>query len=284
MDDNPLAAWLRGEGEDDAAAQPPARPEQGPAPWLAESGADDGGRRRRLWWLLPLAAIPWLAMVTIALAGGVGGHPSETRDAAATVTGGVPQAAPGDVYGEDALRAAAAVAVRTSVTDGRRRYVDTVAPESLRWVGSVAVVTVRAVVLRGRDGRWLAARPARFAVPLRGGADGPRVLATPWPLPPPSPGVAAGDFRRVDDEELATAAAAALGRAGYDGLDGLRLGRDPALAAVLQATVRARAPGEPTPRRHELWLADEPVPRLLGHDAPPSPPPSAAPVPELEPS
>ncbi|MDQ3537804.1 MAG: hypothetical protein M3415_03255 [Actinomycetota bacterium] len=314
MTDDPLGAWLRQTGDADArtaAARPaPAAAADGRSPqpddldtereaavdrvaalFVDERLPPAQGRRRPLLWVL--AALPWLVVVALLLAPGesaptpdaageerprAAGNPaaSESRPSPLAETRTAPLV-------DDRMLAAAAVAVRTAATatDGRaRRYVDTVAAESVTSHGDVAVVTVRAVVLDGTADRWLRARPARFAVPM--GSTGGEVvaLADPWVLAPPPTPPTAPAWRPLAGRSTAAAAAAAatLQDAGYRDLGPVRSSVRDDLPGIVRTGVRARAPGERTVRRHTVWLTDGAPPQLLGA-SPPAPPPASVPLP-----
>lgn len=172
------------------------------------------------------------------------------------------------------LAALAAVTVRLSLTDAGgqerpARYVDLATAESVTRVGEVVIVTVAAVVLEGVDGRWESVRPARYALALTDGEDGPAVADGPWPLPPGPLGAEATAVPAVPVEEppLEAGVDAALRRAGYDDVAVEAVGRAPDLPGVVVATVVARGPGERERVRRRLWLSDDPRPHLLGGSA-----------------
>lgn len=300
MTDNPLADWLRARQAALGGAEETARAEDaattgdagspgwsdGPASAEAPGGPDavcwdrpprEGGshtpRRRRL---LVIAALPW---TVAALLGGValvtgGIEPGEVaaddQDAADPPAPGAegqpsPHAGPVDTT----LGAAAAVAVRLAVTtagdapaEQERRYVDLAVAESVSWIGDLALVTIRAVVMEGPPDRWRSARPARFAVPLRLIDGDAVVLDEPWALPVPEhpvtdPGWTAA---ATDPDPVADAAAAA----GYADAEVMAVDAHPDRPALLRARIRARAPAEHLPRTHQLWLHADPEPAVLG--------------------
>ena len=308
MTDDPLGAWLRETSDADARApqarpapaadgrvpQPDGRSTEASGDRVAALFADDRlptapNRRRRLLWLL--AALPWLVVAVLLLArggqaptqGAVGSQPLHEAGSHSTSEAG--DSHPAEILTaslhDDRLLAAAAVAVRTgaTATDGlARRYVDTVAAESVIHHGDIAIVTVRAVVLDGTADRWLRARPARFAVPV-GAADGEVVaLAEPWVLAPPTARPAAPAWRPLADRSLAPAVVVTLRKAGYRTIGLARLSVRHDLVGIVRSSVRARAPGERTVRRHTLWLSDDSPPQLLGASPPEPtlPPPSPA--------
>lgn len=258
-------------------------------------------RRRRLLWLL--AALPWLVVAALLLApaapvptAGSGAREGPVANEVAAAAGsatsppsdaGVAQTDAGVAQtmttsvADDRLLAAAAVAVRTTVTasDGRtRRYVDTVAAESVVHHGDIAVVTVRAVVLDGTADRWLRARPARFAVPVAARDNDVVAMADPWVLASPPARPAVPVWRPLPDQSLAPAVAVALRDVGYRDVAQPRLSVSDDLPGIVRAGVRARAPGERAVRGHALWFSDGQPPQLLGAP-PPTPAPSSAPVP-----
>ncbi|MBW3602530.1 MAG: hypothetical protein KY434_07520 [Actinobacteria bacterium] len=284
MADNPLADWLRA-GPDtprrtDPADEDPA-PTVGPgddppAPdhaWWPEP-AEDPPRRR--WPLGALAALPWAVVVVVAVtllrpAPGDGGgdrprpdEPSDATPGAARVAENPSDApAPGPAEGGDReLAAAAAVFVRTELTDtdppgagareDRLRYVDLAVPESVSWRAGAAVVTVRAVVLEGRAGRWVDATVVRYAVPMGRVGAVPVPLAEPWAVASDDAARPSRRWRPAAHDPAA--ARAALRRGGYAGLSALRLHADPALPGVLRARVTAVAPGDDDPQVHDVWL------------------------------
>ncbi len=303
MTDDPLGAWLRETSDADARAphaqavpagdgrvpQPDGRPTESSGDRVAALFADERlpaapSRRRPLLWLL--ASLPWLVVAVLLLARG---GEAPTRGAVSEPPLGESEgpgsgdSQPGEILTaslpDDRLLAAAAVAVRTGATasDGlARRYVDTVAAESVMHHGEIAIVTVRAVVLDGTADRWLRARPARFAVPV-GTAEGEVVaLAEPWVLAPPKARPGAPAWRPLADRSLAAEAVATLRKAGYRAIAPARLSVRDDLAGIVRSGVRARAPGERTVRRHRVWLTDTSPPQLLGASPPEStlPPPS----------
>ncbi len=163
-----------------------------------------------------------------------------------------------------ALEAAATTAVRagTRLVAGDQRYVDAVAVERVRWTGTVAVVTVRAVVLTGRGDAWTTARPQRLAVPVQRTADGYVAVARAWPLPVPTP--ARSRWRPVRDPALAAAVTDSLTEAGWSGVGLPRLERSVGVPGALRVRVRARSPGGDGLTTSEVWLTDESRPRVLG--------------------
>lgn len=291
MSDNPLADWLRerhaalgeaGATPDDAATgMPPAwpdwatpattTPDPAPEPWEHPPGGGDAPPRRRRRLVL-LATVPWLvaaAIVVGALGDSTAGSrpPPQAGAGAGTVEAG-PAVAGQSV--DPRLGAAAAVAVRLSVTtpadtpdgDAERRYVDSAAPEAVRWSGDVAIVTVLAVVLEGPADAWRMARTARFAVPV-GLVDGQAVvLGEPWAVsPPPESAPVAGWAPAAGDRGAIAGAAEA---AGYADVEVLEVEALPDDTSVLRARIRARAPGESTARVHAPWLHADPDPAVLG--------------------
>lgn len=196
------------------------------------------------------------------------GRSNEVRPSTALPT------ARGSSVVEPALGAAAALAVRLSLTtaeagsdaDGPRRYVDLAVPDGVHQAGDVAVVTVAAVVLEGSGEQWHTSRPARFAVPLQV-VDGQAVaVGDPWPLAPPAADAEGPRWEPADVD--GEAVARALAAAGYTEVDGLEVDARPASETdrplLLRARTRARAPGEPAPRDHQVWLRGEPEPAVLG--------------------
>lgn len=289
MSNNPLADWLGAhddrDGDPDPAPHEPGE-EGAPAKWpdwaspaaapsnpetatWAQPPDEDptrGSPRRRL--LLLAAALPWAVAGALGVAV-VGGGPTpathESAAPAATV--------------DPALGAAAALAVRLAVTttaeqdepDAGRRYVDLAVPEALTWAGDVAVVTVAAVVLEGDGDRWHTSRPARFAVPLHVVEGRPTTLGAPWPLALAAPAADPPRWEPADADH--DGVARALSAAGYTDIDAMDVEARGASGAadqipLLRAHVQARAPGEPEPRAHRLWLRTEPEPAVLGADHP----------------
>lgn len=296
MSDNPLADWLgaHDDGDGDPATAPHDRPrDDAPARWpdwatptaasrdphtatWAQPPDEDvgsGSRRRRL--LLLAAALPWAVACVLGVAVVAGGPAPATGES--TAPGAHAGAAPGEPPAavDPALGAAAALAVRLTVTtagadDGAdRRYVDLAVPEALTWIGDVAVVTVAAVVLEGAGDHWHTSRPARFAVPLQL-VDGEAVaVAAPWPLVvgAPTADMSAWEPADADHDGVARAVSAA----GYTDIAAIEVeARAPAgpedHPPLLRAHVQARAPGEPGPRAHQLWLRTDPEPTVLGAD------------------
>lgn len=260
-------------------------------------------RRRRLLWVL--AFLPWLVVAALLLSraavestapvptAGSGAEEGPVETEAVPAAGSATSQANGSgatktltaSVADERLLAAAAVAVRTAVTatDGRtRRYVDTVAAESVVHHGDIAVVTVRAVVLDGTADRWLRARPARFAVPVAAKDNDVIAMADPWALasPPSRPTVPV--WQHVPDQSAAPAAAVALRDAGYHRVAQPQLSVSDDLPGIMRAGVRARAPGERAVRAHTVWLSDGYPPRLLGAP-PPTPAPPRTPAPSSTP-
>lgn len=294
MSDNPLADWLGAHhGDDDAgqAAREPAGAGASPrwpdwagaatAPgepetptWAQPPDEDTGNRspRRRL--LLLAAALPWAVACAVGVAVVTGGPSPATEESAAPAAGAGRQ---GESEEEPALGAAAALAVRLAVTTaaeedgpgGVRRYVDLAVPEAVSWAGDVAIVTVAAVVLEGAGDRWHTSRPARFAVPLQL-VDGRAVAVdAPWPLATDAPTPDPRGWQATDVD--ADSVARALAAAGYTDVGAIDVearaaSSPPEQVPVLRAHVQARAPGEPEPRAHQLWLRADPEPSVLGAD------------------
>jgi hypothetical protein len=195
----------------------------------------------------------------------------------ATARGGAPMGVP--VAGaagttDGALAALAALAVRLAVTadEDPARYVDLAQPESLERHGDVAVVTVTAVLLEGRDGRWETVRPARYGVALREEDAGPVVLGTPWALPSPDadalPGPDAESLEAppadpVEDAGLVADVTAALAAVGWGEPSAVALVPD-SPPPLLRVRVTAAAPGEAAARTHDIWLEDGEVLRVAG--------------------
>lgn len=299
MDDNPLAAWLR-DGPTSAADPAQATADHGPG-GRPEIDDPDANRWRRLRRLLLFAAVPWIVVPLVLLAGRGGPvtppalAPPAPRQAplptAAASPAGAGATSPIDAAGADAVAdavaaadtvdradvaaaAAATLAVRAAVTDGRSRYVDTVAVESVTALETVRLVTVRAMVLHGRGGVWRGQRPARYAVPVDVDARDPgaaAALADPWPLRTPDGHEAARAWvpapERVTPaqrEAVRTALQeAGFRRVGALRLGGVRIGSTAPLHGLQAARVTARGPGEAAVRRHEVWLAGAP-PAVLG--------------------
>lgn len=287
MADNPLAEWLqagqepRGRADrDDEGPGTRARaeddpPAPGPERW--PDLAQDPPRRR--WPLGVLAALPWAVVVVVAVAllrpgsGDAGPSPAQPPTAATAPTAAPTPPAASEAPappppGEDdqALSAAAAVFVRTELTNtdpgaagaraGRPRYVDLAVPESVSRAAGAAVVTVRALVLEGRAGRWVDATVARYAVPMGHVGTVPVPLAEPWAVTSTDATRPSRRWQPVPDDPAP--ARAALRRAGYVHLSGIGLARDPTLPGVLRARVTAVAPGDGEPRVHEVWLSTRP--------------------------
>lgn len=264
MADNPLADWLKAEpdspGGGDTAEENPAPGVPGddpPAPdheWWPDLAADPPRRR---WPLGVLAALPWAVAVVVAVA--------LLRPAAGDADRPRPEPPPaagaGDVDDRE-LAAAATVFVRTELTDtdprgsrgprGGLRYVDLAVPESVSWQAGTAVVTVRAVVLEGRAGRWADVSVVRYAVPMGRAGTVPVALAEPWAVASADAARPSRRWRPAPDDP--GPARAALRRAGYARLSALRLAADPGLPGVLRARVTAVAPGDDEPGVHDVWL------------------------------
>lgn len=294
MSDNPLADWLRERHEalgKTAAAEPetPASTDRAanwpgwatqaadphepqPACWDLPPERDGDAPPRRRRFVLLIATLPWL------VAGGLGAAalsttshqpaPSAGGDESAAAAAG-PAPALSDAM-DATVGAAAAIAVRLSVTtsgqappDGsERRYVDLAVPEAMRWHGDVAVVTVAAVVLEGPAEHWRAARATRFAVPV-GLVDGEAViLGDPWVVGPWADREAPVGWQATAADAGAVAVAAEA--AGYSDADVREITAHADLAGVLRAEILAHAPGEQSPRVHQLWLRTEPELTVLG--------------------
>ncbi len=285
MAEDSLRSWLdearpEADGLKDVVPSPP--------PWWDDDASDrlKGSHRRKLLWAF--AVLPWLVVAGLAWQRAPVNHsvpapvrppPRDTVDVdAAASSPARPRslaeqpAAQGSL--DPALGAAAALTVQDALTGsdevtGRRRYVDLALPESVIWVGDVAIVQVAAVVLDGTPEGWEPPRHARYAVPLRAGPAGPRVLGPPWALAGvPDLTLATAHFVPLHDQVVAEAVGRALTEAGYSDARVRQLGRDPSIPGVLQAEITAIAPGEASAREHALWLRDDEVPTLLGGLAP----------------
>lgn len=170
------------------------------------------------------------------------------------------------------LAALAEMAVATTgaghlaTAEGAAVHVDHARAVAVTALGDGALVTVAALVRRADDGRWAPPHPARFAAVLDG--DG-QLREPPWLLiagaSPAEPSAPAGlDAIDLDAEpELAEAAVAALGAAGYADIDLDALQRvDDDLA--LRAAVRAVPPGGTARGPHVAWLSPD-AGSVLGH-------------------
>lgn len=296
MADGSIADWL--DGAEERAGDPPEQEPGAPAtepepdPWRPDAErADRAERSQRLW---RIAGMVWGALV---LAGGLlllAGRLPDASTAAPVEHDPVEEvaadpgaaASPADLPSGDGARspdaggiapppgeddrrvaAAAALAVRLALTadDEPARYVDQAQPESIERHGEVAVVTVAAVVLEGREDRWESVRTARYAVAVEDRPDeDPVVLGSPWPLAPPRTAEPiAGEAEPLDDPALATELSAALEAAGYRDLADLA-SLPGAPAPLLRLQVHALAPGEAAPGRHEVWVTTGDAPRVAG--------------------
>lgn len=285
MAEDSLRSWL-----DEARPEADRLNEAVPShpPWWDDDASDRSKGSHRWQLLLAFAVLPWLVVAGLAwerapvnqpVPAPVPPSPRETAgvDAMAPPPArSVPLAEqPTALVSLDpALGAAAALTVQDVLTGsdeatGRRRYVDLALPESVIWVGDVAIVQVAAVVLEGAPGRWDAPRHARYAVPLRAGSTGHRVLGPPWALAD-APDIAPepANFVPFHDQVVAEAVGRTLTEAGYSDAHVSQLGRDPSIPGVLQAEITAIAPGEASAREHALWLRDDEMPTLLGALAP----------------
>lgn len=188
-----------------------------------------------------------------------------------------PSAAPGlagaptsPEMAEGPAAAAALVAVRLGLTSAAEpaRYVDLVHPESTERHGDVVIVTVAAVILEGRDGRWTAARAARYGVAVDTGGAHPRALGAPWPLlasdaPVPEPPAVVPLSEEIDGEALLEALVAA----GYRDAT-VEGGLPGAPAPLVRVRITAVAPGEDATAAHDVWLGTDGGLRVLGDGAP----------------
>jgi hypothetical protein len=300
MADDEFRSWLEQADRTDEIAE-------GPSAWWDDE-RNRGGRRR--WTLWVLAALPWVVLAGLALAGKarpaeppagpVVAPPRLAPPATASPAPTVAQpasAAPATAAlapADPAVAAIAAIAVQTVITgtdpaSGRDRYVDLAVAEGVTWLGDVALVRVAAVVFEGGQGYWDAPRLAAYAVPMRVASGAPAPVSPPWALPdPPKTALSPTGFVPIDDPELVSSAGRALEAAGYAGVVVSTVARDPVLPGILQAEVTATAPGEAAARGHTVWLRDDPAPALLGTrasiTAPPAADPSlAAPQPSAKP-
>lgn len=307
MTDNPLAEWLRARERDhrqDAAdttdsracddgydggsptdAVPPDGIRPPAAPW-DDLTAEEPTRPRRRWAVFTAALVPWVVAGLFV--------------ASLTTSGDVARPHSADMTGEEdptqremptasevppTQAAAAVLAVRTagvaSPVAGTeeehppppRRYVDLAVAESVTPIGDIAVVTVAATVLEGTGERWQRTRLARFGVAVRDTEDGAVAVGRPWPLPGPAPAEEPA-WRKADGD--AEPVEAALAAAGYGRLHEVELFRSEAVPGVIRVECRAVAPGEASPRRHAVWVADELTPTVLGD------PERGSPVPRSE--
>lgn len=266
---DPLAAWLS--ATQGAAAEPPA-----PEPAAAEP-------RRLQPRLVVAAVIPWLFVLVLGfVALGRPASSGEPAPAAAVRTAALPATptaateVPLPAPLDPRLAAAAVLTVRMAAPDVQ--YIDTAVAEHADDVQGATVVTVAAVVLDRVDGSWTGPRSVRFAVPLSVGQSEPVALSAPWVLPDAERSVAHPPATPVDDPSLAAAATTALEAGGYRAVAAPEVRRHPKLPDILAVHVRARAPGEPVARDHEIWL-DAAASRVLGVAATPVPAPLPAPVP-----
>ncbi|MGH8934576.1 MAG: hypothetical protein ACRDZO_29085 [Egibacteraceae bacterium] len=288
MAEDSLRSWLD-EARPEADRLNEAVPS--PPPWWDDDASDrpKGSHRWKLLWAF--GVLPWLVVAGLAwerapvnqpVPAPVPPPPRDTVD----VDAGAPPparsvplaeqpAAPASQASLDpALGAAAALTVQDVLTgsdgeNGLQRYVDLALPEAVIWVGDVAIVQVAAVVLEGVPGRWDAPRHARYAVPLRAGPMGPRVLGPPWALAgAPDITPESAHFVPFHDQVVAEAVGRALTEVGYSDAHVHQLGRDPSIPGVLQAEITAIAPGEASAREHALWLRDDETPTLFGALAP----------------
>lgn len=117
-----------------------------------------------------------------------------------------------------------------------------------------AVVTVVAVVLDAVDGSYTSARIVRLGVPVTLDRSGARPAGDPWWLPAPDLATRPIPFDPVEDPELLTRAAAALGSAGYRDVSVHELATSPTWP--LRVTATAVAPGSDAPDDHVVWLRD----------------------------
>lgn len=117
-----------------------------------------------------------------------------------------------------------------------------------------AVVTVVAVVLDAVDGSYTSARIVRLGVPVTLDRSGAHPAGDPWWLPAPDLATHPIPFHAVEDPDLLTRAAAALGSAGYRDVSVHELATSPTWP--LRVTATAVAPGSDAPDDHVVWLRD----------------------------
>ena len=153
--------------------------------------------------------------------------------------------------------AAAVTAVRLATPPDR--YIDTAVAESAHPAGTAAVIAVRAVVLDQVGQGWANPHLARYAVAVS--THEPVALSTPWPLPPQQPAPPRLSWQPAP--ALDSAAQTALEAAGFRSISDVRVRRSDTLPDIVSALCRATAPGESTPRRHEVWLTADAA-RVLG--------------------
>lgn len=270
---DPLAAWLAAT-HGGAAGAPPPSDDARPTP----SGS---WPRRRL---LAVAAVPWVAVIALGAVTTQRATPAAPPAPAAARVTASPSPAPPDPSDadpqpavlDDELAAAAVLTVRLSTPPDQ--YLDTAVAERVDTLDGAAVVTVAAAVLDRVDGGWAGPRAVRFAVPLSLGHSRPAALSAPWVLPGTDRPRAEPETTPVDDDALTHAAATALRAAGYRDIAVAQLRRHSALPDVLAVHVRARAPGEPGERDHEIWL-DAAASHVLGAAVSAEPVQLPAPVP-----
>jgi hypothetical protein len=267
--------------------------EPSPEPWQPGEEAQRGRGRR----LLVMAVLPWAVAATTGAVLFLGGEhasaPSaappdveadssphhlqasapagddgalheervEVADTSAMVAPGA-QHDPAQVPAD--LVAAAAIAVRMAVTtdaEPTSRYVDLVTAESADREDDHAIVTVRAVLLEGSEGRWSSVRTARYAVALALPSLQP--LGAPWALPAPEASDPAPlPLALPEDPTLIDELAAVVGDAGYREVTIEGLAAAPAGDRMV-VRVRGVGPGEPTEGVHDVWL-DGSATRVLG--------------------
>ncbi|MPZ73207.1 MAG: hypothetical protein GEU74_08245 [Nitriliruptorales bacterium] len=178
------------------------------------------------------------------------GRPPATASAAPNP--GVPPAPDGDAALPDDLPTLAAAVIAVRLAGAPDRYVDTAVAEAVVGAQGVSIVTVRAVVLERNGNRWGEPHLARFAVAVRGQPDAPKVLARPWRLPVED---ASQSPSWEPVAELDAAAVTALEASGYREPLQIAVRRSRDLPDVLSVLLRGVAPGESSPRRHEVWLS-----------------------------
>jgi hypothetical protein len=280
-------------GADPAPGSAASMEKPSPEPWQPGEEAR-GGRGRRI---MVLAVLPWALAATAGAVLLLGGEhasaptaappgveadstprhpqasapagddgtfhegPVEVADASAAVLSGAPHE-PARVPSD--LVAAAAIAVRMAVTtdaEPMARYVDLVTAESADHEDDHAIVTVRAVLLEGSEGRWSSVRTARYAVALALPSLQP--LGAPWALPAPEASDPAPlPLALPEDPTLIDELAAVVGDAGYREVTIEGLAAAPAGDRMV-VRVRGVGPGEPTEGVHDVWL-DGSATRVLG--------------------